>query len=251
MIAPPPDLVESGSPDLQNPSVDQSLSLKLLPFVLSLAAGSTDVIGFMGLDELFTAHITGNLVILAAHVVAGKSASLALLLSVPLFIVVLAVTRLVAAALERCGIPPLGPLLFLHFALLCGFLGVGLTVGTDAGIQAPSTLIAGMLGVSAMAAQNALVRIGLAGAPSTAVLTTNITLLTNDIVEMMLGRQAEHIVNARRRAKHTWPAVLGFLIGCALGAWLEARIGLRALVLPVGFAFVALVLATRYKLRNS
>jgi uncharacterized membrane protein YoaK (UPF0700 family) len=105
-----------------------------------------------------------------------------------------------------------------------------------------------MLGVSAMVAQNALVRIGLAGAPSTAVLTTNITLLTNDIVEMMLGRQAEHIVNARRRAKHTWPAVLGFLIGCALGAWLEARIGLRALVLPVGFALVALVLATRYKL---
>ena len=31
------------------PSVDQSLPLKLLPLVLSLAAGSVDVIGFLGL----------------------------------------------------------------------------------------------------------------------------------------------------------------------------------------------------------
>jgi uncharacterized membrane protein YoaK (UPF0700 family) len=34
-----------------------------LPFVLSLTAGRTDVIGFLG---LFTAHITGNLVVMAA-----------------------------------------------------------------------------------------------------------------------------------------------------------------------------------------
>lgn len=40
------------------PSIDQSLPLRLLPFVLSLAAGSVDVIGFLGLDELFSAPIT-------------------------------------------------------------------------------------------------------------------------------------------------------------------------------------------------
>jgi uncharacterized membrane protein YoaK (UPF0700 family) len=34
--------------------------------VLSLIAGSVDVIGFLGLDGLFTAHITGNLVAVAA-----------------------------------------------------------------------------------------------------------------------------------------------------------------------------------------
>jgi uncharacterized membrane protein YoaK (UPF0700 family) len=89
------------------PSVDQSLPMRLLPFVLSLAAGSVDVIGFLGLDELFTAHITGNLVVLAAHLVAGKNASPALVMSVPLFIVVLVVTRLFAAALERYRITPL------------------------------------------------------------------------------------------------------------------------------------------------
>jgi uncharacterized membrane protein YoaK (UPF0700 family) len=42
---------------------------KLLSVVLSLIAGSADVISFLGLGGLFTAHITGNLVILAAHIV--------------------------------------------------------------------------------------------------------------------------------------------------------------------------------------
>src|SRR5215831_16797108 len=37
----------------------------LFPAVLSLIAGSADVISFLGLDGLFNAHITGNLVIIA------------------------------------------------------------------------------------------------------------------------------------------------------------------------------------------
>ena len=62
------------------PSVDSSLSTKLLPTVLSVIAGSVDVISFVGLGGLFTAHITGNLVILAAHVVSGGDAPLAAML---------------------------------------------------------------------------------------------------------------------------------------------------------------------------
>jgi len=53
------------------PSVDSSVGMKLLPTVLSTIAGSTDAICFLGLGGLFTAHITGNLVVLAAHVVSG------------------------------------------------------------------------------------------------------------------------------------------------------------------------------------
>ena len=45
--------------------------------------------------------------------------------------------------------------------------------------------------------------------------------------------------------------MVGFLLGCALAASLEARTGLRALVLPVGFAFLALVLTMSCKLRKS
>ena len=106
-------------------------------------------------------------------------------------------------------------------------------------------VVAGMLGVCAMAVQNALMRIGLAGAPSTAVLTTNITVLTMDLGEMLLGRDAGRIVKARDRARHTWPAIAGFLLGCVLGAGCEAALGLRSLLLPTALAAMALALGIR------
>jgi uncharacterized membrane protein YoaK (UPF0700 family) len=226
------------------PSVDSSPGIMLLPFVLAFVAGSVDVIGFLGLDGLFTAHITGNLVVLAAHIIARGEATLALVISVPLFVIVLTITRLLAAGLERVRIPSLGVLLFVQFALLCGFLGICFAAGPGARVGSPSMIIAGMLGVSAMAVQNALVRVSLVGAPSTAVLTTNITLLTTDIGEIILGQDPGLIAKARQRARRTWPAVAGFLLGCALGAWCEAAIGLRALALPASFALVALALGT-------
>src|SRR5215472_6434459 len=61
----------------------------LLPAVLSMIAGAVDVTGFLALGGLFTAHITGNLVVLAAHYITGGFSEVGPLLSVPVFIVVL------------------------------------------------------------------------------------------------------------------------------------------------------------------
>jgi uncharacterized membrane protein YoaK (UPF0700 family) len=94
-----------------------------------------------------------------------------------------------------------------------------------------------------MAVQNALVRIALVAAPSTPVLTMNITLLATDLGEIMLGADAVGIAKARQRAKRTWPVVLGFLLGCGIGASWEAKIELCVLILPAGFALLALALA--------
>jgi hypothetical protein len=92
----------AGAPAL---SVDDSLCEKLLPFVLSVAAGSVDIIGFLGLNGLFTAHVTGNVVVLAAKLVARDEAPLAFLISVPVFVAVLALTALLAAGLKHRQIP--------------------------------------------------------------------------------------------------------------------------------------------------
>jgi uncharacterized membrane protein YoaK (UPF0700 family) len=86
------------------------LAIRALPFVLSVIAGATDIIGFLGLNGLFTAHITGNLVVLTAHLVAGEPTIFSYILSVPVFMLVLFLARLLAGALERAGRDTLGPL---------------------------------------------------------------------------------------------------------------------------------------------
>jgi len=225
------------------PSVDSSLGTQLLPSVLSLIAGSADAISFLGLGGLFTAHITGNLVILAAHISSGGSAELAPILAVPVFIAVLAMTRALASGLGVIGVASLRPLLGLQLLLLACFLILGVAAGSRIDPKAPSAIIAGMLGVAAMAVQNALAQISLRGAPTTAVMTTNITRFVMDLGTVVLERDPDAIVTARNRARHAWPAIVGFAVGCGLGALCQAAYGLRSLALPTGLALLALVMS--------
>src|SRR5215471_17695745 len=132
------------------PSVDDSLGTKLLPFILSVIAGTADIIGFLGLGGLFTAHITGNLVILAARIVARNQAPLAHLIAIPVFVVVIAATRLLVAGLERNRISSVMPLLLLQFLLLSAFLAVCIGAGREIDPNTARMIFAGMLGVSAM-----------------------------------------------------------------------------------------------------
>ena len=224
-------------------SVESSPGLRLLPFVLSVIAGSCDVIGFVGLGGLFTAHITGNLVVLAAHVLSGEPAQVALILSVPIFILALALTRLLVAGLESIGWASLRPLLLLQFLLLAGFFVICAASGSPIDPNGANAIFAGMLGVSAMAVQNALVQVSLTGAPSTAVMTTNITRFTMDAGEALLGRDPAEAAKSRRRAAHTWPAIVGFMVGCGLGAVCESKVGLWSLALPAGLALVAMAMS--------
>src|SRR5262245_66020937 len=58
-----------------------------LPPVLSTVAGMVDVISFVSL-KLFTAHVTGNLVVIAAMMVRGGPPNLSLILAVTVFFIV-------------------------------------------------------------------------------------------------------------------------------------------------------------------
>ncbi len=229
-------------PQVPVPSVDISPATKVLPTVLSLIAGSADVISFLGLGGLFTAHITGNLVILAAHIVTGGEANVALLLSVPVFILVLCLTRLLVAGLEAIGLASLRFLLLVQFLLLAGFLVLCVAAGPRIDPNAANAILAGMFGVSALAVQNVLVQISLKGAPSTAVMTTNTTRFVMDVGEVLLGPDPADVATARRRLKHTWPAIVGFTAGAGLGAASFAAAGLWSLALPAGLALIALAL---------
>jgi uncharacterized membrane protein YoaK (UPF0700 family) len=104
-----------------------------------------------------------------------------------------------------------------------------------------------MLGVSAMAVQNALVQISLKGAPSTAVMTTNITRFMMDLGEVLLGRSPNDSAKAAERARRTGLTIAGFVGGCALGAGCQAVAGLWSLTLPAGLSLVALAMAFAVK----
>jgi len=216
----------------------------LLPAVLSTTAGAVDVIGFLALGGLFTAHITGNLVIVAAHYVTGGFGQIGLLLAVPVFMVVLALVTLASGAIARAGSPPMRQLLWLQTVLLAGFLGIGVGFGRFPDADSSIAIVAGMLGVSAMATQNVLGRLALKGAPSTAVMTTNITQLTVDLVTLASRRRgnADELATARRRARMTLPCIVGFIGGCAAGAALEVKFGFWALALPVVLSALAVPL---------
>jgi len=56
-----------------------------------------------------------------------------------------------------------------------------------------------------------------------------------------------NITQARDRAKRTFPVIIGFAIGCGLGAGCEAAVGFWSLALPVGLALLAFVKAERSK----
>jgi uncharacterized membrane protein YoaK (UPF0700 family) len=101
---------------------------------------------------------------------------------------------------------------------------------------------AAMLGVSAMAVQNLLVQISLKEAPSTAVMTTNLTRLVVDLGEVLLGTDPGRRGNAAARARRTGVAIVGFVVGSCLGAWCQAHVGLWSLIMPAGLALAGLAI---------
>src|SRR6202162_4199991 len=89
-----------------------------LPLLLSLNAGFVDTAGFLALQGLFTAHVTGNFVTLGASLVLGTSGALAKLLALPVFCVVVMAVRLLGSALSQRKLPALKILLGLKIVLL-------------------------------------------------------------------------------------------------------------------------------------
>jgi hypothetical protein len=61
---------------------------------------------------------------------------------------------------------------------------------------------------------------------------------------MMLARGPAEVAKARDRVMRTWPAIVGFAVGCGLGATSETAIGLRSLALPAGLALLAVAMGT-------
>jgi uncharacterized membrane protein YoaK (UPF0700 family) len=229
------------APPLPAPVVDEVPAIVLLPALLGSIAGSTDTIGFLAFGGLFTAHITGNFVVLAAHLVSRGEVSAAVILSVPVFVTVLLLTRWLVARLDAFGIGLLQPLLLLECLLLAGFLAMRIVSGTPVHVNAPSAVFAGMLGVTAMAVQNAVGQISLRSVSTTAM-TANVARLALDVGDIFVTRNLHDRNWWWSRTRQGGP-IAGFVIGCGLGAVCEAASNRWALALPVALAAFALAMS--------
>lgn len=214
------------------------------PFVLSVLAGATDIIGFLGLDGLFTAHITGNFVVLAAHLIDGNAAVSSYLLAVPVYMLVLLLTRMFAARVERKSKSTLATLLALELLLLFAFMGLSVVCRAWVDPTSGLAVTAGMLGVSAMAVQSALVQLAIKRSPSTSVMTTNLTSLMLALADLLVHDGKATGTDARARVLHFLPVVVGFTLGCVLGASLEPSCGAWSLGLPAGLSLLAFAMST-------
>src|SRR5467141_201625 len=207
---------------------------KRLPPLLSVIAGMVDVIGFLCL-VLFTAHISGNLVVIAALLVRGVPPNVAQVLAVPVFVIAVAAVWRIAKALKRRGPALARPLLLIQFLLLTCVLIFSVIHSPVAHPHDWMSVVIAMIAVSAMACQFALLRLSVPAAPSTAVMTGNLTNAALSLLDT-LSRGQPLTEDANERLKKTLKLVVGFFAGCIAGAAALSWFGDWAWLSPVVLA---------------
>src|ERR1700735_3348519 len=100
-----------------------------IPALLSLNGGFVDTVGFLGLQGLFTAHVTGNFVTLASTLVAGTHGVIAKLAALPEFVIVIALARVAGAAMRAHELPALRWLLVAKVLFLLSFFVLAVILG--------------------------------------------------------------------------------------------------------------------------
>jgi uncharacterized membrane protein YoaK (UPF0700 family) len=219
---------------------DVALVRRRLPPLLSAVAGTVDVIGFLSL-KLFTAHVTGNLVVIAALLVRGGPPNPSEIMAVPVFVVAVAVAWLIAKGSGARGPGLARPLLLVQFLLLSCVLILSVVYTPAAHPRGAMAGVVAMIAVSAMACQFVLLRLAVPGAPSTAVMTGNITKTVLSLLDTLSPTEAVRH-RAVEQLKKTLGLVAGFFAGCLAGAAAVSWLGDWAWSLPVVLAGVAVTL---------
>jgi uncharacterized membrane protein YoaK (UPF0700 family) len=212
-----------------------------LPLVLSFNAGYVDTAGFLALQGLFTAHVTGNFVTLGASLALGTSGAVAKLLALPVFCTVVIAVRLLGSWLSNRSIRSFESLLGLKVLLLiCGAV-LAIRLGPFHDGDSWQAISTGMVLVAAMAIQNAVHRIHLGSAPPSTLMTGTTTQIMLDLADRIYTRREESGQSPSRLVRMSTNVVV-FAAGCGAAALFYARFGVWCFVLPpiVGLASVIL-----------
>ncbi len=164
--------------------------------LLAFTAGFVDTCGFIALFGLFTAHVTGNFVLIGAALAGHHAGIIGKLLAFPVFILAVALTHLFVLHHRRISRHTARWVLAGQILFLLLFLAVGVEAAPFAAGNAPMAILTGMMGVIAMAIQNAASRTVLASLAPTTVMTGNVTQIVIDLVEI-----AHPMPNAQKRSR--------------------------------------------------
>jgi uncharacterized membrane protein YoaK (UPF0700 family) len=210
-----------------------------LPTLLSFNGGYVDTAGYLALQGLFSAHVTGNFVTIAAALAFGTSGVVTKLSALPVFCAVVIFTRLGSHALPARNHAVLPAVLTLKLILLVIAAALAIWWGPFANGDAWTAWTTGMLLVAAMAVQNAAHRIHLGGTPPTAIMTGNTTQIMIDLADCIRGLPADKRGATLARLQQASKAVAGFAIGAAFAALLFSTVRMWCFVVAPLVAVLA------------
>jgi uncharacterized membrane protein YoaK (UPF0700 family) len=221
---------------------------RLLPVGLAFTAAFVDTLGFIALFSFFTAHVTGNFVVLGSELSQPKHGVVVKLLALPMFMIAVAAVRLYGNALERRKRSAATPLLILEAIFLMVFMALGqwATPITDA--NAPLAILTALSGTVAMGVQNAASRTVFASLSPTTVMTGNVTQIVIDAVDLMGGGPEATLHPVRARFMRFWPPVLAFAAGAVCGGFGYKLGGFLSLLVPIALV-IALAIHTRVRVQ--
>jgi uncharacterized membrane protein YoaK (UPF0700 family) len=209
-----------------------------VPTLLSFNGGYVDTAGYLALQGLFTAHVTGNFVTIGAALVFGTSGIVAKLLALPVYCMVIIETRLVSFKLPARW-PVFETMLTLQLFLLLVAAALAIAMAPFTNGDGAPAIIVGMTLVSAMAIQNAANRIHLAAAPPTTIVTGTTTQIMIDVADVIRGAPGVARDAIRSRLRRMCVSVASFAAGAAAAALVFNATGSWCFALPPVIAFLA------------
>ncbi|WP_040006327.1 YoaK family protein [Fibrisoma limi] len=201
------------------------LSIRQLSFVLTLVAGFCDTVTFIAANEVFSAHVTGNFIVLAYDLVYHTETNAWMkLLTFPVFFLAVVTGRWIDQKTpSRYGL-----------LRLEGFLLIG--SGLQAYMTQQSANLVWLLPliplqiVFAMGLQNTFGKLySQETFGPTTVMTGNVTQAALDSIDLLIRMDS---AAKRESLNKQLVVILGFLLGCLLGALAAQWQGLGVVVFP-------------------
>jgi uncharacterized membrane protein YoaK (UPF0700 family) len=202
-----------------------------LSTLLSFNAGYVDTAGYLALQGLFTAHVTGNFVTLGASLALGTSGAVAKLLALPTFCAVVIATRLLNTWLSERHRPALDALIALQVLLLIIGSALAIQFGPFHDTDAWRAVLTGMVLVGAMAIQNAFHRVHLGSVPPSTIMTGTTTQVMIDLADRIYGPKGNDAQSSSRLLQMA-AAIAVFAIGCGAAALMYRLFGVWCFAVP-------------------